>query len=61
MSRLPFGPSQPLISWIPGIKQLAGEFENSPISSAEVKNEWSYTPLPPIGLNGLHMDNSVYS
>jgi len=27
-----------------GIKQLAGELENSPTSSAEVKNEWSYTP-----------------
>jgi len=43
ISRLPLGPSQPPIQWTSGIKELAGEFENSPTSSAEVKNEWSYT------------------
>jgi len=32
-----------------GIKQLGSEADHSPLSSAEVKKEWSYTSNPPHG------------
>jgi hypothetical protein len=31
----------------PGIKQLAHEADHSPPTSAEVKNSWSHTSIPP--------------
>ena len=34
-----------------------GDVEHSPLSSAEVKNEWSYTSAPPICLNGSDKDS----
>jgi len=34
-----------ILSWL---KRQGFSVENSPTSSAEVKNEWSYTPTPPI-------------
>jgi hypothetical protein len=36
----------------PGVKQLGCEANNTPASSAEVKNEWSYNSGPPICLLG---------
>jgi len=36
-----------VLSWYGGIKQLRCEGDNSPPSSAEVKNEWSCTSIPP--------------
>jgi len=32
----------------PGAKQAGHEAEPSPSSSAEVKNAWTYTSIPPI-------------
>jgi len=50
VSRLALGPSQPPIQWVTralslGLKWPRREADHSPISSAEVKNMWSYTPL----------------
>jgi hypothetical protein len=44
--------------WVPaalslGVKRLRCEADHSPISSAEVKNAWSYTSTPPIRLHGV--------
>jgi len=57
-SRLALGPTQPPIQWVPGalslgVKQLGHEADHSPPSSAEVKNMWSYTSVPPICLLGM--------
>jgi hypothetical protein len=41
----------------PGIQQKEREAHHSPLSSVEVKNEWSYTVSPPIRLHGLHGDS----
>jgi len=46
--RLAPEPTQPPIKWVPGILSLAvkepgREADHSPLSSAEVKNAWSYT------------------
>jgi hypothetical protein len=45
-SRPALEPTQPLIQWVPGIKRPGCEADNSPPSSAEVKNAWSYTSVP---------------
>jgi hypothetical protein len=37
----------------PGVKRPGREADHSPPSSAEVKNEWSYTSTPPIRLHGV--------
>jgi hypothetical protein len=47
------GPTQPLIQWAPGtlslgVKRPESEADNSPSSSPEVKNAWSYFSAPPI-------------
>jgi hypothetical protein len=52
-SRTALGPTQPPIEWVPaalspGVKQLGRETDHLPPSSAEVKNAWSYTSIPPI-------------
>jgi hypothetical protein len=36
-----------------GVKRPRREADHSPPSSAEVKNEWSYTSTPPIRLHGV--------
>jgi hypothetical protein len=36
-----------------GVKWPGGEVNHSSPSSAEVKNEWSYTPVPPMWLHGV--------
>jgi hypothetical protein len=53
MSTSALGPSQPPIQWVPRVislevKRLGCEADQSPPSSAEVKNPWSYTCTPPI-------------
>jgi hypothetical protein len=50
-SRTALGPIQPPIQWVPGVLSLGEkrperEADNSPPSSAEVKNAWSYTSPP---------------
>jgi len=57
-SRTAFGPTQPPIQWVPGsisldVKHQKREVDHSPPSSAEFKNEWSYTSTPPIHLHGV--------
>ena len=49
--------------WVPkaasrrrGLKQSAPEVDHSSQSSAEVKNEWSSTSVPPIFLHGMEKD-----
>jgi hypothetical protein len=46
------GSTQPPIQWVrvavsPGVKRPGRDADNSPPSSAEVKNTWSYTSTPP--------------
>jgi hypothetical protein len=52
------GPTQPPIQWVPGplsprVKRPVREADNSHSSSAEVKNVWSYTSIPPTLLQGV--------
>jgi hypothetical protein len=52
------GPTQPPIQCEPGalspeIKRLGREADHSPPSSAEVKNSWSYIPIPRLRLHGM--------
>jgi hypothetical protein len=51
-SRAGLGPTQPPIQRVPGtlslgVKRADREADNSPPSSAEIKNMWSYTSIPP--------------
>jgi hypothetical protein len=51
LSRPVLGPTQPPNQWIPGVLSLAvklpeHEADNSPPSSAEVKNVWNYISTP---------------
>jgi hypothetical protein len=39
-----------------GLKQSGRAADHSPSSSTEVKNGWSYTFTPPIGVNGMDTD-----
>ena len=45
------GPAQPLFWWTLGVKKPGNEADHSPLSSAEVKNEWSYTSTTPTCLH----------
>jgi hypothetical protein len=52
------GPTQPPIQWVSGVLSLGvkgpgRESDHSPLSSAEVKNAWRYTPTPSIRLHGV--------
>jgi len=71
--RLALVSTQPPIQWVPGalspgVKQLKHEAEHLPISSAEVKNAWSYTSTPPYTFmtwclikQGIHLHGMVLS
>jgi hypothetical protein len=37
----------------PGVNRPELKADHSPPSSSEVKNKWSYTSTPPVGLNGV--------
>jgi len=57
-SRPALGPTLPPIHWVPGalspaVKRPGREADHSPPSSAEVKDAWSYIPIPPIRLHGV--------
>jgi hypothetical protein len=56
--RVTLGPTQPPIQCVPralsrGVKRPGREADHSPPSSAEVKNAWSYTSIPPLRLHGV--------
>jgi hypothetical protein len=57
LSRLPPGTTQPPKQWVLGlllkIKQPGCGADRPPLSSAEVKEEYGYTPIPYLGLCGL--------
>jgi hypothetical protein len=40
--------------WFPGVKLTMRGANNSPPSSAEFRNDWSYTSTIPISLHGVH-------
>ena len=44
-----------------GIKQPGREFDNSPPSSDEVKNEWSYTSAPIVWLHWMDRDSFAFT
>jgi hypothetical protein len=59
------GPTQPPIQWLPEavflkVKWPGREADHSPLSSAEVKNAWSYTSTPPIRLYGVVLSLKKY-
>jgi hypothetical protein len=51
-------------SYFPGVRRARREADNSPPSSAEVKNAWRYTSTPPICLHCVvlvkHKDNFTF-
>jgi hypothetical protein len=58
VSRTALGPTQPPVQWVTaalslGVKRLGREADHSPPSSAEVKNAWNYTSIPPVRLHGV--------
>jgi hypothetical protein len=61
MSRLVLGPPHFLFIWhqgsFPGVEQLESEVKHSFPSTAKVEDKWSYTPIPPICLNGTDREN----
>jgi hypothetical protein len=70
-SRTALGLTQPPIQWVPGalpleVQRPEREADNSPSSSAEDKNAWSYASTPPICLHGMvlsykkHTDNFTF-
>jgi hypothetical protein len=48
------------LSMCTGVKQLRYEVNHSPASSAEVKNEWSYSSNPPVCLHGIQRDTFTF-
>jgi hypothetical protein len=43
------------------VKRLGHKLNHSPPSSAEVKNEWSYTSTHPICLHGKDKENLTFT
>ena len=44
----------------PGVKRPGREVHHSSPSSVKVKNEWSYTPSPPIFHHGVDRDSFIF-
>ena len=57
-SRPAVRPTQPPIEWVKGTGR---DINHSPPSSAEVKNERSYTCVPPICLRGVDKENFTFT
>jgi hypothetical protein len=56
-TRPALGPTQPPFQWIMGVKWSELEVNQSPPSSAEVKNESSYTSTCTVCLHNMDRDN----
>ena len=67
-------PNRPERLWVPlslhydgyrgsfsGVKWPGHKYDHSPRSSAEVKNEWSYTSAPPIRFHGVEKENFTFT
>jgi len=57
------GPAQPPIQWVTGFLSLgsSGRVSSWPLtSSAEVKNEWSYSSTPPVCLHSAEGDRDPF-
>jgi hypothetical protein len=55
------GHTQPPLQWVPGFFSGAEcVVDRSRLSSAEVKNEWSYTSALPVHLHGVGRDKFNY-
>ena len=57
------GLTQPLHGYkdsFPGAKWLECEDNHWPPSNAEVRNDWSYTSTPPVGLHGMDRENFTF-
>jgi len=48
-----FGPTQPPVQWVLGVKWPGFEADYTPPYSVEVKNEWHCTSTPQIHLHGV--------
>ena len=60
------GHNEPPIQWVPGslIMGVTGpgcKAAHSSLSNSEVKNEWSYTSAPPLGLPGMQKDFTFFT
>jgi hypothetical protein len=58
-------PDRLWVKWVPGsfawVKSAERDVDHSPLSSADVKSEWSYPSLPSICLHGVVGDNFAFS
>ena len=59
------GPNKLAVYWLPGlfswVKLLVHDVEHSHPSSAEVKNQWSYTSTPSVYLHEVDRDNFTFT
>ena len=46
--------------FFPSVQRREREVNDSPASSAKVKNEWSYTSAPSLCLHGMDRDNFTF-
>ena len=58
-------PAHPCIQWTPAaysprVKRPGHEADLSPSSRVEVKNDWNYTPTPPVCLRGVYRDSATF-
>ena len=47
------GPTQPPIQWVPGVKRPGRGFDHPPHLAPMLRQEYSYTSTPRLGLRGL--------
>ena len=61
-SRSALGSTQPTVRWVSGlfsaVKRPGRNVDHTPLSSAEIKNEWSCTSIPAMCLDS---DNFIVS
>jgi hypothetical protein len=59
-SRPVLGPVQWVLGSFPGVRWSGSEVDHSPLSSAQVKNKWSYTSAPLMYFHGVNMNNFTF-